>query len=418
MSQEESHASLNHSVTRVAIASDQAIYLRGLEALVLSIPGIQLVGEARSPYEAIQLCSLTNPDVLFLDTQNAKEQGRPIAEQIHQVRPSTRIILMLPPGQELEAQPTKALPIFSFSRSISEDEFKIAFNLICRGDKPVMGVFGVSHPSGEEEPDASLPRPRSGSKPIQPRNQETLTHELTIAGQIQTSILPEQAPTLPGWDISARLEPARETSGDFYDFIPLTDRKWGVVVADVTDKGIGAALFMVLSSTLIRTYTSRFPTLPGLALNAVSNRILTDTGGSMFVTALYGILEPFTGRFIYANAGHPPGYLISYQRGRETVESLRSTGMALGVLEQAQWKQRVVKLAPGDVLILYTDGVIEAENPEGEFFGEERLLDVALTMTNHSAREIQETLLDAVHSFVGSTPQQDDIALIIIRREK
>ncbi|MDD5369452.1 MAG: SpoIIE family protein phosphatase [Anaerolineaceae bacterium] len=416
MSPEESKAALNHPI-RVAIASDQAIYLRGLEALILSIPGAQLVGEARSPYEAIQLCSLTGADVLFLDTQNSKEQGRPIAEQIHQIRPATRIILMIPPGQEPEIQPAKTFPIFSFSRSISEDEFKIAFNLICQAERPFANVFGMPHPSGEDDLEANLPRVRSGSKPILPRNQETLTRELTMAGQIQKSILPEQAPSLPGWDIAARLEPARETSGDFYDFIPLTERKWGVVVADVTDKGIGAALFMVLSSTLIRTYTSRFPTLPALALNAVSNRILSDTGGSMFVTALYGILEPFTGRFIFANAGHPPGYLISYQRGRETIEPLRSTGMALGVLEQAQWKQKVVKLSPGDVLILYTDGVIEAENPQGEFFGEERLLDVVLSQSGHTAHEIEEALLEEVHRFVGSAPQQDDIALIIIRRE-
>jgi sigma-B regulation protein RsbU (phosphoserine phosphatase) len=254
--------------------------------------------------------------------------------------------------------------------------------------------------------------------PILYRNQETLTRELTMAGKIQASFLPEEPPVIPGWDIAARLEPARETSGDFYDFIPLTDRKWGIVVADVTDKGVAAALFMALSSTLIRTYTSRFPTLPGLALKAVSDRILADTGGSMFVTALFGILEPHSGRFIYANAGHPPGYLVTGARGKKSIEALRSTGMALGVIEQAQWKQKVLKMGTGDVLVLYSDGVNEAEDPQGESFGDDRLLDVVLAKAACPAREIQEALLSEVHRFTGNALRQDDIALIVIIREE
>lgn len=407
--------------TRVAIASDQAIFLRGLESLLLSVPGILLVGEAHSAMEAIQLCNMTHPEILILDTVNNREQGKAIAQQISQLCPGIKIVLMIGQGEETRIGNTGSLvSIYTFSRAISEEEFKTVLGKIChsvRLEQPGNILYGSQAALGTETSSEGTGSVTT-KRPIPQRTRETITRELTMAGRIQSSILPELIPSIPGWDISARLEPARETSGDFYDFLPLTDSKWGVVIADVTDKGIGAALFMVLSSTLIRTFTNRFPTLPALALNAVSSRILSDTGGSMFVTALYGILEPFTGRFIFANAGHPPGYLITNQRGKVSFERLRATGMALGVVEQAQWKQKVVKMSPGDILILYTDGVIEAENPDGEFFGEDRLLDVALSKTHLPAREIQDSLLDAVHYFVGKTPQQDDIALIVIRRDK
>jgi sigma-B regulation protein RsbU (phosphoserine phosphatase) len=179
---------------------------------------------------------------------------------------------------------------------------------------------------------------------------------------------------------------------------------------------MGAALFMALSSTLIRTYATRFPTLPAITMSAVSERILSDTRGSMFVTSFYGILEPKTGRIIFANAGHPPGFMISLQRGRASIDALRPTGMALGVSEQAQWKQKIVRFAPGDILILYTDGITEAQNPQGDFFDEDHLLDAALSNLHGTAHDIQEAILSALHRFVGPAPRQDDIALVIIRR--
>ena len=404
--------------TRLVIVSDQPIYLLGLETLVIALPGVRLVGEAKNGGEAIQVCSLASPDMILMDLHRDASEGRVIAREIHRILPAMKMALLLRPQDVRRLTAELALPLYFLSRDLSGDEFKAAFEQVRAGSP--RRVFGLDVEPGDMpsevagEPPGDVPADPS---PIQYRNQETLTRELTMAGKIQSSFLPEEPPAIPGWDITARLEPARETSGDFYDFIPLTDRKWGIVVADVTDKGVAAALFMALSSTLIRTFTSRFPTLPGLALKAVSDRILSDTGGSMFVTALFGILEPHSGRFIYANAGHPPGYLVSGQRGRRTIETLRSTGMALGVIEQAQWKQKVVKLGPGDVLVLYSDGVIEAEDAQGESFGDERLLDVVLANSGCSSREIQEALLNEVHRFSGNALRQDDIALIVIKRD-
>jgi DNA-binding NarL/FixJ family response regulator len=398
---------VEQKISRVAVASDQSIYLRGLASLVMSIPKTQLVGEGRSGDEALQLCEIARPDLIILDLKNALERGFPIARQIRQKWPSTLVLLLLEPmEQDLAATELESMHLDSACRDISEEDLA---NLINELLKPTHHHKSSSTLQRPDHPEHS-PIPEAlhlSNDATTVRSEEVLARELTMAGRIQADILPEVVPTLPGWEI---------TSGDFYDFIPLTDHKLAITVADVTDKGMGAALFMALSSTLLRTYAIQFPTLPALTLSTVSRRILSDTRGSMFVTAFFGILEPLTGRFIYANAGHPPGFLINTQRGRRAIEYLRPTGMSLGVTDQAAWKQKIVKLRTGDLLVLYTDGVTEAENSQGISFGEERLLDIVLDKASRPAREISSQVLDDVHAFVGNTPRQDDIALIIIRK--
>ncbi len=243
-----------------------------------------------------------------------------------------------------------------------------------------------------------------------------LAEELAMAGRIQAEILPARAPQLRGWDIAARLVPALETSGDFYDFIRLSNNNLGVVIADVSDKGMGAALFMALSNTLIRTYATQYSTLPSFALGMANERILLDTRSGMFVTAFYGVLEPDTGRMRYVNAGHNPPYLYSTQK-KKTVDWLRSTGMALGVMEDATWGQKVVKFFPGDVLLLYTDGITDAQDKTGRYYGERRLQDVVRSMRDCSANAILDTLLKDLQRFTGGMPQQDDITLVVVCRQ-
>ncbi len=243
-----------------------------------------------------------------------------------------------------------------------------------------------------------------------------MDQELANAGKIQSGILPEHPPHLPGWEIAARLEPALQTSGDFFDFIPLTNNNWGFVIADVSDKGMGAALFMALSSTLLRTYATQYATLPSFVLGQVNERILSDTRSEMFVTAFYGILEPDTGRMRYVNAGHNPPYLISSQKGKP-FDRLRATGMALGVMEDSVWNQKMARFSPGDVLLLYTDGITEAQNLSGQFYGEHRLQGVLRSLGSRPAEEILEMLLEDLRQFTGGVPQQDDVTLIVVRRQ-
>ena len=239
--------------------------------------------------------------------------------------------------------------------------------------------------------------------------------ELEMAGKLQSRILPETPPVFDGWDIAARLLPARETSGDFYDFIPLANDKLGILIADVTDKGLGAAVFMAMCSALIRTYAVRFPTLPALALSSVNERIFSDMRGGLFLTAFYGILEPHTGRLRYVNAGHNPPILLGGQKGKP-IDKLPRTGMALGVSENATWQQKLIKFSPGDVLVMYTDGITEAHNRQGLLFSDANLLDAVRDHRQRSAADILDTIFGEVNRFTDHAPDQDDMALVILSR--
>jgi hypothetical protein len=405
--------------TKIAIVSTQAIFLRGLEALILSMEDFSLVGRAENMEEATALIKLARPAFLLLDMHDCQENLKATVQCIREQFPQGTAVVCISPDADVPIpDQLEGVPIYYFSRNITEDEFKAALRY-ARHELDGQGQL-------EEEPIAvavSQDRPQSEPGIVRHFTQtgelgksEIVQRELVMAGRIQSDILPEKEPLIPGWEIAARLEPARETSGDFYDFIPLTEHKMGIVIADVTDKGMGAALFMVLSNTLFRTYAARFPTLPAVVLSAVSERILRDTRSGMFVTAIFGVLEGHTGRIVFANAGHPPGYLISSRMGKENVEYLRPTGMALGVSDTARWKQKIHRFNPGDVLVLYTDGVTEAQNTFGEYFGEERIIELVFRKTGSTAAEIREALLDEVHNFTGDASGRDDIALIVIRR--
>ncbi len=399
---------------RIAIASYQPIFLRGLSHSVRNIPGIQVVGEANSSTDLLQLCQLTLPDLVLIDLRAANDSQEDITIELSQRWPKMEIVRFIPCEDN---QDEDNLSDYYITRDVSEEELKAALTQILNSPKKIKEtnshLFRHQEELLEEEANSE---PLKNSPPYG-RNEEVLRYELTMASRIQTDILPDAVPPLPNWDIASRLVAARETSGDFYDFIRLSNHKWGLVVADVTDKGMGAALFMALSSTLIRTYATQFPTLPGLTMKAVNERILYDTRGDMFVTAFYAVLESHTGRITYSNGGHPPAILVHTDRGRESVDRLRLTGMALGVSEEALWKQKTVRMWPGDVLVLYTDGITEAQNPNGDFFGEERLIDTILENSSKSSNEIQDALINAVNRFTDSPNPQDDIAMIVIRKK-
>ena len=245
--------------------------------------------------------------------------------------------------------------------------------------------------------------------------------ELVAAGRVQESLLPAELPHLPGWQLAVTLESAHETSGDFYDFIPLPDARWGIVIADVADKGAGAALYMALCRTLIRTYATEHHSRPEMLFDAVNRRILTETHSDIFVTVFFGVLNPEDGALIYSNAGHNPPYLLRDRGGAvpaDTDQALHRTGMPLGIMEDTTWTQSAVQLDPGDTLVLYTDGVTDALNPQDTFYGEERLLNAAQAHVGRSAPSIKTAILENIHTFVDSTPRFDDITLMILVRQE
>ncbi len=240
--------------------------------------------------------------------------------------------------------------------------------------------------------------------------------ELAQAGKIQASFLPQEMPHIPGWQLAASLTPARETSGDFYDFIPLPDGRLGIVIADVADKGAAAALYMTSGRTLIHTFALEQPDSPEYVIGEANRRITLDTHEGLFITLFYGVLDPASGMLLYCNAGHNPPFLLHAQGNRE-VHPLTRTGIPLGIVEETTWEQRTLQLSPGDMLLLYTDGVTEAQNSQKLFFEEERLLAPAQSNLGGTALQIHDAIQSDLHEFVGDAPQFDDITLLVLVRD-
>ncbi|MEJ5202931.1 MAG: PP2C family protein-serine/threonine phosphatase, partial [Anaerolineales bacterium] len=244
--------------------------------------------------------------------------------------------------------------------------------------------------------------------------QRTL-QELNLAGQIQQSFLPAVLPVFLGWQISAVLKPAQQASGDFYDVISLPAGRLGLIVADVADKGMGAALFMALTRTLLRTYLLDAKT-PQETLRATNQRILSDTSSEQFVTAFVAVLDTNTGELVYASAGHNPPLALSCEQP-VTATFLNRTGIPLGIYEDTVWSEGKLTLQAGQSLVCYTDGMPDAQNPQGEFYGLERLKIKACAHAGEDAGEIQRALLDDVEGFCIGTAQFDDITLLVVKRE-
>ncbi len=245
---------------------------------------------------------------------------------------------------------------------------------------------------------------------------QRVSEELKLAGDIQTSLLPFDFPNMPGWQFSVTIAPAGETSGDFFDVIPLENNKIGFLIADVLDKGLGPALYMTLSRTLIRIYATEFDLEPDLVFFSTNERILKDTRANLFVTVFFGILDLQTGVLSYSNAGHNPPYLLSGQNGCQP-RPLTKTGLPIGIDEEATWQQEEVLLQPGDVLVLYTDGVPDAQNETGDFYKQESLVNVIQANATQSAEDLQKIILDSVYGFVGNAPPFDDITLMVLKRD-
>ena len=245
---------------------------------------------------------------------------------------------------------------------------------------------------------------------------EQITRELDLAGEVQRGFLPEELPAITGWQFAVALIPARETSGDFYDFRLLPDNRIEILVADVMDKGVGAALFMALCWFIIRSYAERYPKEPEKVLAAVNRRLMQDTKGKQFLTGFYGVLDPSSGELVYCNAGHPPPLLVSGNK-RLSMKELNRTGLPLGLYKNESWQRCVVKLNPGDILTIYTDGISEAQNVRRLFFGENRLKKLLGRNKKAPAQTILDSILSDIQVFQGEMTQSDDIALMVIKRE-
>ncbi len=245
---------------------------------------------------------------------------------------------------------------------------------------------------------------------IQVREHERLAQELRTAHFIQQSLLPKEVPTYAGWQITPYYQPAREVGGDFYDFLPSENGQLGLVIGDVSGKGVPAALVMANTHTMIRT-AAQGAISPGKALTQVNDLLCDEIPPNMFVTCFYALLDTTTGRLSYANAGHN----LPYHRQCEEVRELRATGMPLGLMPDSNYEEHEVTLAPGENVLFYTDGLTEAHNPQREMFDRTRLS--ALMKTNPGGPALIEFLLNALSSFTGGTAEpEDDITIIELCR--
>jgi serine phosphatase RsbU (regulator of sigma subunit) len=240
---------------------------------------------------------------------------------------------------------------------------------------------------------------------------ERIEQELHVARRIQQASLPEAVPALEGWEIYPSYLPAREVGGDFFDFLELEDGRLGLVVGDATGKGVPAALVMSTTCGMIRAVTQASDYSPGEVLQRVNEALATRIPANMFVTCFYGVLDPGTGSFSYANAGHD----LPYVRRGGYAEELMARGMPLGLMPGMGYEEKEIILGEGDRALFYSDGLVEAHNPEGAMFGFPRLQ--SLVAEHAQGEPLVDFLMEELYSFTGKRwEQEDDITLVTLQR--
>jgi serine phosphatase RsbU (regulator of sigma subunit)/predicted ester cyclase len=244
---------------------------------------------------------------------------------------------------------------------------------------------------------------------------ERIEQEMRVARRIQQASLPEEVPSLEGWQMAPYYQPAREVGGDFYDFFELEEGRVGVVVGDATGKGIPAALVSEATSNMVRAVAQALgSSSPGEVLERVNQTLLARIPPNMFVTCFYAILNPMSGHLSYANAGHDLPYL---RHPNGEAEELRARGMPLGLMPGMGYEEKETILQAGESVLFYSDGLVEAHDPDGEMFGFPRLRALVAEHAEEEEGPPGDFLMEELYSFVGEGwEQEDDITLLTLRR--
>ncbi len=245
---------------------------------------------------------------------------------------------------------------------------------------------------------------------LEAQARERLEQELRVARLIQQTLLPKELPELAGWSLARYYQPARAVGGDFYDFIQMANGQFGLVVGDVTDKGVPAALVMATTRAILRGAAAQHDS-PGRVLEQANDLLVPDIPRNMFVTCLFSILDPASGRLRYANAGHD----LPYRRHGDGAMELRATGMPLGLLPGMHYEENEVEIEPGDTVLFYSDGIVEAHNPKREMFSFGRLQ--SLVAEHAGGAPLIDFLLAELARFTGAGwEQEDDVTLVTLQR--
>ncbi len=309
-------------------------------------------------------------------------------------------------------------------RELKEAGVKLAVPLVSQGE--LIGVLNLGPRLSEQEYSSddrklldnlaaqAAPALRVGQlvreQEAEAATRQRFEQELEVARLIQQNFLPKELPDLPGWQVAAYYRPAREVGGDFYDVIPLPDGRVAFVVGDVTDKGVPAALVMSATRSVLRASATRLIE-PGVVLERVNEHLCPDMPAKMFVTCLYGVLDPATGLLRFANAGHD----LPYVKTADGVIELRARGMPLGLMPGMDYEEKEAVLEPGDSVLLHSDGVVEAHDPDREMFGFPRLK--ATMADNPGGQELIDRVIAVLESFTGpGAEQEDDITMVTLQR--
>ena len=346
---------------------------------------------ARNGVEAIEhLNRHEDIDVVLSDINMPQMDGLTLLEQIPKINPNLRSVIISAYGDMKNIRTAMNRGAFDFiTKPLDFEDLRITV-------------------------DRTLRHLMEWREALAARDKLTaLQNELDVASKIQQSILPTRFPRGPGYQVFGSMEPARNVGGDFFDVVNLENGRIGLAIADVSDKGVPAALFMMSSRTLLKGAAIGSPS-PGEALRDVNELLHEDNEATMFVTVLYAVYDPANGELSYANGGHDPP-LIVHADGRSTLLPLTG-GVALGLMPGIRYRQNTVTLSPGDTILLYTDGVTEAMNSEGEQFGIERLREIFAAAPPMDAHEASLAVFGAVSAFADGTPQSDDVTCLSLRR--
>jgi serine phosphatase RsbU (regulator of sigma subunit)/predicted ester cyclase len=244
------------------------------------------------------------------------------------------------------------------------------------------------------------------------QERERIEQELQVARQIQQELLPKATPEIGGWEVAPYYKPAREVGGDFYDFLVLEDGRLGLIVGDATGHGMPAALVMATTRGMLRAVVQSLES-PGEVLARVNEALAADIPPSTFVTCFYGILDPESGSFLYANAGHN----LPCRRHNDQADELKARGMPLGLMPGTGYEEKEAVLDAGDSILFYSDGLVEAHNPQREIFGFPRLR--RLVAEHAEEGSLVDIMMDELRSFTGEAwEQEDDITLVTLRRSE
>ncbi len=354
-------------------------------------------------------------------------------ESLEQPHPVEMIDLDLAPNDPLAAYLVSAPGIVEVDRlhlaspaldKLKESQVKLIVPLVSQGE--LIGLLNLGARRSEQEYSSddkrllntlatqAAPALRVAQlvqqQQAEARERERLEQELRVARVIQQTLLPKDVPQPDGWEIAALWRPAREVSGDFYDFFNFPDGKLGIVIADVTDKGVPAALVMATTRSILRSAAERWSS-PGKILYQANNLLYPDIPPNMYVTCQVALLDPASGKLVYANAGHPP----PYQHGGDTVKELRARGMPLGLMPEMEYEEKETLMAPGDSVFFYSDGLIEAHNVQEEMFGFPLLRKVLAQ--NLCSEDLVQCFLNELSNFTGQDwEQEDDVTFVTIQR--